>query len=143
MKFERIKLSTRSQQLLGGMKRKTGLTPNILARFALCMSLKEKSIPNPDEFNQMGSELSPAVLFGEHEQMYLALMLDRLNHDKLDPELYLPRMIRAHINRGVIALRPRINDISNFYELVKDEKKYALAKVSYLLGPSCNNSSRP
>ena len=67
--------------------------------------LKDPSIPNPDEFDETGSEFYPATLFGEHEQMYLALMLDRLNHDKLDPELYLPRMIRAHINRGVIALK--------------------------------------
>ena len=122
MKFERIKLSTRSQQLLGGMKKKTGLTPNILARFALCMSLKEKSIPNPDEFNQMGSELSPTVLFGEHEQLYHTLVVNRLDNDKLDSEEFLNSMTRAHINRGVIALHPRINDLSDFYELVKEER---------------------
>ncbi len=120
--------------MLGNLKSKTGLTPNILARFALCLSLKDPSIPNPDEFDENGSEFYPATLFGEHEQMYLALMLDRLNRDKLDPEAminekiskenFLQRMTRAHINRGVIALRPRINDVSNFYELVKDEKKY-------------------
>ena len=121
--------------MLARLKSKTGLTPNILARFALCLSLKDPSIPNPDEFDENGSEFYPATLFGEHEQMYLALMLNRLNHDKFDPEAiidkkiskenFLQRMTRAHINRGVIALRPRINDISNFYELVKDEKKYA------------------
>ena len=119
--------------MLARLKSKTGLTPNILARFALCLSLKDPSIPNPDEFDENGSEFYPATLFGEHEQMYLALVLDRLNHDKLDPEAtinkkskenFLQRMTRAHINRGVIALNPRINDVSNFYELVKDEKKY-------------------
>ena len=43
------------------LKIKTGLTPNILARFAICMSLKDRSIPNPDEFNQEGSDLTPNV----------------------------------------------------------------------------------
>ena len=104
------------------MKKKTGLTPNILARFALCMSIKEKSIPNPDEFDEGGSELSPAVLFGEHEQTYHTLMINRLDNDKLDYEKYLNTMARAHINRGVIALHPRINDLSDFYELVKEER---------------------
>ena len=104
------------------MKKKTGLTPNILARFALCMSIKEKSIPNPDEFDERGSELSPAVLFGEHEQTYHTLMINRLDNDKLDYEKYLNTMVRAHINRGVIALHPRINDLSDFYELVKEER---------------------
>ena len=122
MKFDRIKLSNRSQQLLGSMKKKTGLTPNILARFALCMSIKERSIPNPDEFDQGGSELSPEVLFGDFEQMYHTLMINRLDNDKLDYEKYLNTMARAHINRGVIALSPRINDLSDFYELVKEER---------------------
>ena len=86
------------------------------------MSIKDRSIPNPDEFDDFGSELAPAVLFGEHESIYLALMLNRLKNDKLDPELYLNKMTRSHLNRGVIALFPRINDLSNFYELVKEER---------------------
>jgi len=50
------------------------------------------------------------------------LMLNRLKKDGLDPELYLHKMTRAHLNRGAIALSPRINDLSDFYELVKDER---------------------
>ena len=122
MKFKNIRTSVKSMRVFSMLKTPTGLTPNILARFALCMSLKEKSIPNPDEFNQMGSELSPAVLFGEHEQLYHTLMVNRLDNDKLDVEKYLNTMVRAHINRGVIALHPRINDLSDFYELVKEER---------------------
>src|SRR3972149_5694698 len=120
--FNRLRTSTRSTRLLGDMKMRTGLTPNILARFAICLSIKEKSIPNPDEFNKDGSELAPNVLFGERESIYLALMLNRLKQDRLDPEIYLDEMTRAHLNRGVIALRPRINDLSDFYELVKEER---------------------
>lgn len=86
------------------------------------MSIKEKSIPNPDEFNESGSEFTPSVLFGEHEPIYHALMLNRLKNDKLDPELYLNKMTRSHLNRGVISLAPRINDLSDFYELVKEER---------------------
>ena len=108
--------------MLGDMKYKTGLTPNILARFALCISIKEKSVPNPVEYNKEGSEFTPNVLFGEHEPVYLALMLNRLKNDRLDPEIYLEEMTRAHLNRGTIALFPRINDLSDFYELVKEER---------------------
>ena len=122
LKFSRIKMSSRSTQNLSQIKNKTGLTPNILARFAICMSIKDRSMPNPEEYNMEGSELTPNVLFGEHEQIYLALMLNRLKTDKLDPELYLNKMTRAHLNRGVKALFPRINDLSDFYELVKEER---------------------
>lgn len=122
MKFSRIKLSNRSTRIFGDMKARTGLTANILARFAICMSIKEQSIPNPDEFDEYGSELTPTVLFGEYEPVYLALMISRLKHDKLDPEIYLNKMTRAHLNRGAISLGPRINDLSDFYELVKEER---------------------
>ena len=122
MKFNLITVSTRSTNILSTLRTKTGLTPNISARFAICMSLKDRSVPNPDEFNEGGSKLEPDVLFGKHEQIYLALMLNRLKADRLDPELYLNEMTRAHLNRGVIALLPRINDLSNFYELVKEER---------------------
>ncbi len=122
LKFSRVITSTRVQANLGILRIKTGLTPNIFLRFAFCMSLKDPSIPNPDEHNQNGSELTPAVLFGEHEPIYLALMLNRLKKDNLDPGIYLHKMTRAHLNRGAIALWPRINDLSDFYELVKEER---------------------
>jgi DNA sulfur modification protein DndE len=86
------------------------------------MSIKDPSIPNPDEFDEYGSELTPNVLFGEYEPIYLALMINRLKQDKLDLEIYLNKMMRAHLNRGAIALAPRINDLSDFYELVKEEQ---------------------
>lgn len=122
MQFNRIRISSRSQSLLGMLKRKTGLTPNILSRFAICLSLKDPSIPNSEEFDEKGTEMNPNVLFGDHEKMFMALMLNRLHRDKLESSLYLQKMTRAHLNRGVIALYPRINNLSDFYELVKEER---------------------
>ncbi len=122
MQFNRLRMSYRAQNIFGQLKHKTGLTPNILARFAICLSLKDPSMPNPDEFDDKGMEIHPSVLFGEHERMFMALMLGRLYKDKLDPQIYLQKHLRAHLNRGAIALWPRINDLSDFYELVKVEK---------------------
>ena len=122
MKFNLITVSTRSTRILSDLRIKTGLTPNISARFAICMSLKDRSVPNPDEFNRGGSKLEPDVLFGKHEQIYLALMLNRLKTDRLDPELYLNEHTRAHLNRGMIALHKRIKNLSSFNKLVKEER---------------------
>lgn len=106
------------------LRHRTGLTFNILVRFAICLSLKDPSIPNPDEFDEKGMEIIPSVLYGEHEKMFIALMILRLHQDGLDPEIYLNRMVRAHLNRGVTALFPRIDDLSDFYEMIKAEKKF-------------------
>ena len=123
MQFSRYKFSSRTQSLFGMLKNRTGLSINILARYAFCLSLKDPSIPNPDEFDEKGMEILPSVLFGEHENIYMALMLDRLKKDKLDPELYLQKMTRAHLNRGSAMLFPRINDLTDFIDIIKQEKK--------------------
>ncbi len=122
MKFTRVTMSAKSQGLLGRLKSRTGLTPNILARFAICMSIKEKSKPDPNQYDKEGSELEPNILFGEHEQIYLGLMKNRLKKDGLYSEKDLNEMTRCHLNRGVIALAPRIQDLGDFYELIKEER---------------------
>jgi DNA sulfur modification protein DndE len=104
---------------------RTGITPNITGRFALCLSLKDPAIPNPDEFDEKGSEIHPQVLFGDYESVFLALFIQRLKKDGLDPELYLGKMLRAHFNRGAIALYSRVKDLSDFYPMIKNERALA------------------
>jgi DNA sulfur modification protein DndE len=122
LKFSKIKLSSKSQNILGRLKARTGLTPNLLARFAFCLSIKEKSSPNPKEYDKDGSEMEPTVLFGDYEPIYLGLMRNRLEKDGKNVETELNEMTRCHINRGVIALSPRIQSLEDFYELVKEER---------------------
>ena len=121
MKFSRIKLSAKSQNLLGRIKGRTGLTPNILARFALCLSINEKSKPITTEYDKDGSEIEPSVMFGEFEPLYLGLMKNRLLKDGV-AESELNEMTRCHINRGVIALSPRIQNLGDFYNLIREER---------------------
>ena len=121
LKFSRLKLSGKSQNLLGRLKNRTGLTPNIVARFALCISIKEKSAPIIAQYDKEGSEIEPSVLFGEYEDLYLGLMKNRLKKDGLSYS-ELNEMTRCHINRGVIALAPRIQNIGDFYDLIKEER---------------------
>jgi len=123
MQFSRFRFSSRSQNLYGMLKHKTGLGVNVLARYGLCLSLKDPSIPNPEEFDEKGMEILPSVLFGDNENVYMALMIDRLLQDNLDPKLYLHKMTRAHLNRGAAALFPRINDLSDFYDIIQQEQK--------------------
>ena len=123
MQFSRYKFSSRTQSLYSLLKSRTGLTANILARYAFCLSLKDQSIPNPDEFDENGMEILPSVLFGEHENIYNALMFDRLKKDNLDPELYFNKMTRAHLNRGSAILFPRIHELTDFIDIIKQERK--------------------
>ena len=49
-------------------------------------------------------------------------MLDRLKTDGLDAKKYFHIMTRAHICRGANALFPRIQDISDFDDLIQTEQ---------------------
>ena len=124
MQFSRVHTSQRSRGILSNLKIKTGLTPNIVSRFGICLSLKDPSVPNPEEFDELGTEFLPLVLFGEHEKLFLALMIDRLHRDGLDPEKYLNIMLRAHLNRGVYSLVSRVHSLSGINEMIKAEVKY-------------------
>lgn len=119
MRFDKIRLSSRATHAFGMLKISTGLEPTVLSRFALCLSVSQEGIPNPDEYNKGGSELAPDALFGEHRQVYLALMINRLRRDGLDEEHYLNEMVRCHINRGAIGLKQRIKTLSDFAGLAR------------------------
>mgnify|MGYP001380179018 CR=1 FL=1 len=138
MQFSRVHTSQRCRGILSNLKIKTGLKPNILSRFAICLSLKDPSIPNPDEFDELGTEFLPSTLFGEHEKLFLALMIDRLRREGIDPEevpkgkkepkgeerTWLNIMLRAHLNRGVYSLVSRVHSLSGINEMIKAEMKY-------------------
>ena len=124
MQFSRIHTSQRSRGILSNLKIKTGLTPNILSRFGICLSLKDPSIPNPEEFDELGTEFLPGTLFGKHEKLFLALMINRLHRDGLDLEKDLDVMLRAHLNRGVYSLVSRVHSLSGINEMIKAEMKY-------------------
>lgn len=122
-RFSRLRMSLRSQNLLAQLKGRTGLTPNVTGRLAICLSLNDPSPPNPDEFDEKGSEIHPSVMFGEHEEMFMALMIQRLEEDGLDPEAYLNRMVRAHFNRGTIAVFARVHDLADLERVVRQERE--------------------
>ena len=123
LRFNRLRMSYRSQNLLAHLKSRTGITPNVMGRFAICLSLNDPSPPNPDEFDEKGSEIHASVLFGEYEDIFMTLMVQRLRREGYDPEKYLNKMIRAHFNRGTIALFARVHDISDFERVIQQERQ--------------------
>ena len=117
-RLDKVRLSIRSQNQLGQLKSRTGVPINVLARFGICMSLKDRSMPNPDMYDEKGMELLPHILFGRNETLYATLFRQRLHNDGLDYEKYAGRMIRAHANRGASMLFPRIGRLEDFANLL-------------------------
>ena len=113
-------MSSRTTHLFGMLKSSTGIGAESWGRLSICISIKQKGIPNPDEYNKDGSNFLPSQLFFHDDKLYLALMINRLRQDHLDPELYLNDMTRAHLNRGAIALKQRINNLFDVYKFMDE-----------------------
>lgn len=105
------------------MKHRTGLPINVLARFGICMSISDSSLPNPDMYDEKGMELLPHILYGKNERMFSALFQHRLRQDGLDYDKYSERMIRAHVNRGAGMMFPRVEKLEDFGKLLDTVNK--------------------
>ena len=116
--FYRLRISEKATFRLNQLKGRTGLTPNILCRIAICYSLNDPSVPNPAEYDERGQELNRYTLTGEWDTFFIALVKERCIYDKLDPEKDLYDQLRAHLNRGVFGIFPQIKGLGDFQILL-------------------------
>lgn len=104
MAIEHIRLSQRGKDQLIKLKRATGVENwNILCRWALCISLAERSVPPPAKIPADSNvEMSWKVFGGRYADLYLALLKERCVLDSLgtDPET-LAQQFRLHLHRGI------------------------------------------
>jgi len=124
MSFNRIRISTEATHRLSILKGRTGLTPNILCRFAFCYSLSDPIPPDTSKYNDGGQEFNRYTLTGEYDMLFISLLKERLINDGYDPEKDLLKFFKAHINRGVDMIYPRVkslSDIQNIFPPLKGD----------------------
>lgn len=108
----RVHISKRATELLRQIKAKTGVTPNILCRVALTLSLEENHKANPKVTDLNGSEFNLPTLLGDASPIYEALI--RQSHGALTPrEAQL--ILAAHIDNGVDKLK-RVKSVSDLIQ---------------------------
>ncbi len=120
MKFSRIILDPRNNsKTVQSLKGRTGLTPNILCRYGLMLSLKDPTKPDPTLYKQNGQELMRHVLLGELDTILIAIFKQRIYKDgyNLNDEKFLLDLFRAHINRGAELLYNRVKDLKDIQKL--------------------------
>lgn len=122
-KFNRIKISTDATARLKTLKARTGLTPNILCRMALCFSLENTPHLNEDlvKINEDGQEFNRFTLTGEYDYYFIALVKQRCIEDGLDPEEDFMDQFKLHLNNGIVSIYGRIRNIADVINLL-DEK---------------------
>jgi len=99
----RIALSQKATDKLRYMKQNTGLTPNILARVAIMLAIKEGSnLKNAGVNDTDGQVLSRDVLFGDSAAAYDVLINQYIHDYAIDGSIQ--EVIPALIEVGVFKL---------------------------------------
>ncbi|WP_150596553.1 DndE family protein [Pseudomonas fluorescens] len=98
----KFKISTSSTAKLKYLKSKTGLTPNILSRFAITLALADESgLGNASVSDLDGQEFNAPTLFGEHLDIYEALLRQFTHQNELewDPVRHVASLIEIGLHK--------------------------------------------
>lgn len=96
----RIRISERATARLQYLKSKTGLTPNILSRFAFLLSIRAmRRVSLTGDQVKTGMEFNAPTLFGEHQEIYDCVLVRyiELSRDDSEPS----SIIASHIENGL------------------------------------------
>lgn len=121
MKMTRLRVCQEVDQRLSQLKAKTGLTPNLLCRIGFCLSLNDPTVPNPAAYPpDSDREINRYTLTGEWDDLFVALIRERVAFDRLDLGHDLEEQFRAHVNRGVLLLNHRVKHLGDLDRLVQE-----------------------
>jgi len=98
----RIHISKRASDQLKLIKSKTGVTPNILCRMALAMSLEEGHKANIAITDTTGLEFNLPTLLGDASLVYESLL--KQVYGELQPK-HAELILSAHIDHGIDKLK--------------------------------------
>ena len=102
------------------LKGRTGLTPNILSRLAICLSLADTSMPKPQD-DEDGQEFNRYTLTGEWDLLFISLLKQRLLQDDLDNTTDLLPQFKAHLNRGVLTLYTYVKTLTDLLDIIHSD----------------------
>lgn len=121
MNYNKLKISTDATSKLRYLRQRTGLTPNLLCRIAIMLSIEEGAIGPITPPDEEGAEFNAYTLTGEYGALFAALLRwveeGQTPSEPLDnPELL--RRLRAHIHRGIGTLSVRTKSPADILHLV-------------------------
>lgn len=117
MRLNKIRLSRDATLRVRQLKSRTGLTPNVLCRLGICLSLEDESAPTPEHYDEHGMEFNRYTLTGELDTMLTALLQQWCHEHSMESDDSERDLLRAHLNRGVFMLHARVADVTDLLSL--------------------------
>jgi DNA sulfur modification protein DndE len=117
MHYSKLRISADATSKLRTLKQRVSVTPNLLCRYALVMSLEEGPIGNTPIPDDEGQEFNAYTLTGDQTQLYLAAISfveDPDGRRKLSDERII-ELLRSHIHRGIGSLGVRLKSAADLF----------------------------
>ena len=97
----RVRTSEQSAGRLKFLKSKTGLTPNILSRFAFVLSVRDMKRVTRGSIDLNGQEFNAPTLFGEHQELYDLLLVRYVEstNDQREPGAIIANLIEDGLHK--------------------------------------------
>jgi DNA sulfur modification protein DndE len=113
MSFTSIHTSEENREVVTALTSKLGFgVENSIARLAYTYSLsKDTQLHLKDLKDSKGKEYSKKVLFGEYDDIYVAMVCVHYNLHKSDKDI--PKYIKLHIDHGLQLLDQEYGDTNN------------------------------
>lgn len=109
------------------LRARTGITPNILARYGFCLSLEEPGEPSdPFAEEKTAREILRGTLLGEHDIVYVSLLRAWISRNRPNAECSADefnKLFVAHMNRGFELLSARMRGLADLMNLVGRQVK--------------------
>lgn len=122
----KLKTSKKTQDILLELKSKTNVTPNILSRYAIALSLLQPEHLTKFNYKSDGLEFNRHILTGKYDAVFKSLIIQKEGKEINDEE-YFPYYIKAHLERGIRLLNSEYDYAGNY-------EKFILSLINYSPG---------
>lgn len=104
--------------ILNELESKTNLTPNILCRYGVVLSIKS-SEPLKLNYDNTGQEFHRPILTGDYDLLLRELIREK-EGKMIDDDTYFTQYLKAHIERGVRLLANEIQLCGSFENFIAE-----------------------
>lgn len=117
-----LKTSKYAKDTLLQLQASTGITPNILIRYAVALSLRNSHqgteiVPVTKDFSD-GLVLNRSTVTGEYDYVFRALITQSAGRELSDEE-YFPGFFNAHLERGIRTLAGEFKSAGNYEKFIR------------------------
>ncbi|MBA4603333.1 DNA sulfur modification protein DndE [Thermoactinomyces mirandus] len=114
----RLHTSKTAEEYLKQLHMVLNITPNIIARIAVALSLRDPTPIELSEPDRSGMEFNRSTLTGEYDYLFKCLIAQHLGKSISDEE-YFPNLFNAHLERGIRILKNEYKMAGNSEKLFR------------------------